>query len=250
MAEAAEQAQPGWSAIEVRGTRALKGVELENGGADLCVVVWAAPARGAEESELEVVIRSGQKPGRERIHYRSTVRLSRALPAALARPAAPTSYGSTRVTPSQAYDEWLIHGPSLQMIEELEELSLLGARARVRSSKPGEWVAGRSGAWSFDPALLDAAAQMAWIWSRAVRGETALPAAFARVVRCAGGLPERLAMEFTVVDREDPHLVRADVSFSDAEGRVLLRIEGLESVSSAALNRLGATPHELSEGRA
>jgi hypothetical protein len=119
----------------------------------------------------------------------------------------------------------------------------------VRPSTPEGWIAGRGGAWCFDPALLDAAAQMAWIWSRAVRGETALPAGFARVVRYAGALPERVAMDFAVVDRSDPHALRADVRFTDPEGRVLLWIEGLESVSSAALNRLGAS-RELTEERA
>ncbi len=245
MAEAAELLWPGWRAVEVRDVRALKGIEVTAATGRLAVVAGPtpgdSPAEGAESPDgidLKVAIQSAK--GVPRMHYDARVRLARRLPEGASRRA--PAHDERRVTPAEAYAQWLIHGPRLQVIERIDGLSPRGVRAQVRSTVPGDWIEGLtapSPAWRFDPALVDAAAQMAWIWSRAFRDETALPARFARVVRHAESLPRELTMDFEIVNTDDPHRVSANVFFLGADGRVLLAIEGLESVSSAALNRLG-----------
>lgn len=113
----------------------------------------------------------------------------------------------------------------------------------MRRSAPGEWLAGADGArdWVFDPALLDAAAQMAWLWSRAYRDESALPTRFGRVVRYRAQLPARMHMEYERIATDDATLVRGNVVFFDEAGEPVLAIEELDSVASAALNRFGGT---------
>jgi hypothetical protein len=95
--------------------------------------------------------------------------------------------------------------------------------------------------WLFDPALVDAAAQMATLWTLAFRNEFALPSRFGRVVRFCAELPERLHVGLERSATEEPHLVRADVYFTDEKGQVLLLIEDMECVSSTELNRLSGT---------
>jgi len=149
-----------------------------------------------------------------------------------------------RLTVATAYDELLFHGPCFQVIEAIDGLSERGAAARVRSTRPIDWLTG-SGAdqqeWIFDPALVDAAAQMALLWARTVHGHSCLPARFGRIARLRDTLPARLRMAFDNVPSADRHLVGANVYFVDDADRVVMLIEGMECVGSAALNRLGGT---------
>jgi hypothetical protein len=82
---------------------------------------------------------------------------------------------------------------------------------------------------------------MAWLWSRAFRDESALPARFGRVVRYRDPFPARMHMEYQRLPTDDPTLVRANVMFFDDAGEAVMLIEELESIASAALNRLGGT---------
>ena len=114
----------------------------------------------------------------------------------------------------------------------------------MRPSRPTEWLSGVSEAhdqWTFDPALVDAAAQMALLWARSLRGESCLPARFGRIARLREQLPPRMTMEFELIPVPDPSVVRANVYFLDASGQVVLLIEEMECIASAALNRLGGT---------
>ncbi len=88
---------------------------------------------------------------------------------------------------------------------------------------------------------------MALLWARTLRGESCLPARFGRVVRLRETLPEHLTMQFELIAVPDPCLVRADVYFLDSAGQVVLLIEGMECVASAALNRLGGTAGRIGE---
>ena len=48
-------------------------------------------------------------------------------------------------------------------------------------------------------------------------------------------------MEYERIETSDPTLVRGNVVFFDEAGEPVLAIEELDSVASAALNRLGGT---------
>ena len=91
---------------------------------------------------------------------------------------------------------------------------------------------------------------MAWLWSRAYRDESALPTRFGRVVRYRDTLPQRLHMEYQRIDAGDPTLIRGHVTFFDADGVPVLAIEELDSVASAALNRLGGTARTAEDAAA
>jgi acyl transferase domain-containing protein len=249
MAEAAQALWPGWRVVEVREHRLMKGVEVDAGGRDLQVFLSPPPYGSSEGFEVSAALQSALPGGRAMNHYRCVIRLEHGLPAAL--PMSRLVHDDKSLSVAKAYGEWLFHGPRFQVIERFEGLSDRGAGAEVRITRPSLWLGEGSAdqpGWLFDPGLLDAAAQMAWLWSRAYRDEAALPARFGRVVRHRADLPERLFMHYERVDAGDPTLIRGNVSFLDEAGEAVLVIEELDSIASAALNRLGGTARSTTEG--
>jgi acyl transferase domain-containing protein/NAD(P)H-dependent flavin oxidoreductase YrpB (nitropropane dioxygenase family)/NADP-dependent 3-hydroxy acid dehydrogenase YdfG len=249
MAEAAQALWPGWRVVEVREHRLMKGVEVDVSGRDLQVFLSPPPYGSSEGFEVTAALQSALPGGRAMNHYRCVVRLEHGLPAA--EPGRRLVHDDKSLSVEKAYGEWLFHGPRFQVIERIEGLSEQGAGADVRITQPTGWLEGVAAGgrgWLFDPGLLDAAAQMAWLWSRAYRDESALPARFGRVVRHRDLLPERLFMHYERVDAGDPTLIRGTVRFLDAAGDAVLVIEELDSIASAALNRLGGTARPATEG--
>ena len=242
LAEAAATLWPGWKVVEVREFRLMKGVELKEPTRALQIVISPPPYGSSEGFEVNASLQTDLGQGRGLTHYRAVVRLEQQLP--VGERCRPGSHREKSLTPQKAYGEWLFHGPRFQVIEEIAGLSSGGAATRVRSTHPSQWLQGRaadSAGWLFDPALLDAAAQMAWLWARAYRDESALPARFGRVVRFREAFPARLHMEYERIVTDDPTLVRANVMFFDDAGDPVMLVEELESIASAALNRLGGT---------
>ncbi len=242
MAESARSLWPGWKVVEMRDFRLIKGVEMKDGSRLLQVLIQPPPYGSSEGFEVTATIRSDLGNGRSLVHYRGVVRLEQQVQGEFAR--TPALHGAKKLGIATAYDEYLFHGPCFQVIDVIEGLSERGSAARVHPSRPADWLLGMPAAhdaWTFDPALVDAAAQMALLWARTMRGESCLPARFGRVVRLRESLPSRMTMEFELVPVPDPSVVRANVYFLDAGGQVVLLIEEMECIASAALNRLGGT---------
>jgi NAD(P)-dependent dehydrogenase (short-subunit alcohol dehydrogenase family) len=251
MAESARRLWPGWQVVEVREHKLMKGVEMQSEPRRLRVFVQPPPYGSSEGFEVTAQLQSELAPGKMMTHYRAVLRLAQSLPEVV--PAERARHTEKSLTVTKAYDEWLFHGPRFRVIEKIEGLSREGAGARVRATRPAEWLAdagAESPEWVFDPALLDAAAQMAWLWSRAYRDESALPARFGRVVRYRDTLPAKLHMEYARIHTSDPTLIRGNVTFFDETGEPVLAIEELDSIASAALNRFGGTARVSQENAA
>ena len=242
MGDAARTLWPGWKVVETRDFRLIKGVEMKDVARTLQVVIQPPPYGSSEGFDVTATIRSELGAGRSLVHYRAVVRLEQQVQGEFAR--SPALHAAKQLSVASAYDELLFHGPCFQVIEAIDGLSERGSVARVRPSRPTEWLSGVSEAhdqWTFDPALVDAAAQMALLWARSLRGESCLPARFGRIARLREHLPPRMTMEFELIPVPDPSVVRANVYFLDASGQVVLLIEEMECIASAALNRLGGT---------
>ena len=241
MSEAAGHLWPGWIVIEARDCRLMKGIELNVENQKLSIVINPPPYGSSDGFEVNAAIQSGED-GKQRIHYHSVLRLEQQLPCGFEHK--PRMHAKKKLTVAKAYNEWLFHGPRFQVIQKIDGLSDDGAKALVSTTSPAQWLVNvepNHNQWIFDPAIVDAAAQMALLWARVFRNESALPSRFGRVVRYTETLPEKLCMSFERIASEDPHLVGANVYFSDADNKVMLLVEDMECVSSAALNRLGGT---------
>lgn len=240
--EAASALWPGWTVTEVREFKLMKGVELKEPTRGLQIVISPPPYGSSEGFEVNAQLQTDLGNGRGLAHYRCVIRLEQQL--GQGERVKKGVHREKSVPVARAYGEWLFHGPRFQVIESAIGMSAQGTGAAVRATHPSQWLKGHApdgAGWVFDPALVDAAAQMAWLWARAYRDESALPARFGRVVRYRQTLPAKLHMEYERIPTDDPSLVRANVTFIDEQGEPVLAIEELESIASAALNRLGGT---------
>ena len=245
-AEAGAALWPGWKVVEVRDCRVLKGVDLEQSPRTLQLEV-SIPAYGSSEGfEVDAFLRSSGAAGQPpRTHYRCVLRFAQQFPESFTLE--PDVHSERQLTVAKAYGEWLFHGRCFQVIEQLDGLSSRGVRALARASSPSQWLAHATAVdnWLFDPALLDAGPQLAILWARSFRDETVLPTCFGRVVRYGDVLPERVRMAFECVPSTNPHEVRANVYYLDADNRVVLMVEDLRGIASSALNRIAQKANGL-----
>ncbi len=248
VAQAARRLWPGWKVVEVRDFRLMKGIELKEPSRHLSVVI-SPPVYGSSEGfEANAVLQSEQESGRSLIHYKCTLCFAQQLPAPVQHERR-GKYSAKHLAVAKAYAEWLFHGPCFQVIENIAGMSEEGVAAQVRTTHPTEWQPASSSAqdrWMFDPAVIDAAAQMAILWARAFRDETSLPTKFGRVIRYSETFPERLYMDFERLPSDDPSQVCANVCFYDKNNNVVIMIEEMQCIADAALNRLGGTAKALS----
>lgn len=237
-AEAAAEIWSDWTVTGLSDLRLLSGLRLEGDApCEIDLVAQGSEHADATGFAARVELRgTGKLP---RAHYRASVLMvpgagqapdADALALAeeiLAHPAAPSP-----VSAGRAYRDMLFHGPSYQLVKVLEGLDAGGARAEVRESRTGDFG---GGGWHFDPGLLDAAAQLAWVWSLQVRGHPALPNAIGRATLLGTGAARQMVMRLH--PGLGPAEVRADVAIADAQGKPLLLIEALEATSDAGLAR-------------
>ncbi|HET8945735.1 MAG TPA: polyketide synthase dehydratase domain-containing protein, partial [Candidatus Polarisedimenticolia bacterium] len=172
--------------------------------------------------------------------YEALVRLAAAPPDPPAAPTLSAIDAPCEVSVTEAYDRWTFHGPALQVIEQLRRVDARGIDAVVRPSSPRA-IAGASGGWLIDAAMLDAGPQIATIWSRYHQDVTVLPnriACYHRYGPLAGPPAEVL---FRVSTGLDGQTYKGDVWYLRG-GRVLGRIEGLEGSGTLELNRITLKP--------
>jgi acyl transferase domain-containing protein/NAD(P)H-dependent flavin oxidoreductase YrpB (nitropropane dioxygenase family)/NAD(P)-dependent dehydrogenase (short-subunit alcohol dehydrogenase family) len=240
MAEAARTLWPRWCVVAVQELRVLKNVELERGTCDVQVHLSPPPYGSSEGFEVSAALKTEAGAGRLQTHFQCVVRMEHSLPATA--PAGRAVHKDKSLTVPKAYDEWLSHGPRLQVIENIDGLSAAGAGAQVRATQPYEWLSlgnGNGSRWLFDPALLVAATQIVSLWARAYRDESVLPIRYGRVVRYRDAFPAHVHMEFERADSPDAAMIRGNVVFFDDQNEPVLAIEELDCVATATLNRVG-----------
>ncbi|GGH57359.1 SDR family NAD(P)-dependent oxidoreductase [Frigidibacter albus] len=237
-AEAAAEIWSDWTVTGLADLRLLNGLRLE-GDAPCEIDLVAQGSEHADATGFAARVELRETGNLPRAHYRASVRMvPSALQAtdpealALAQDILAHPVACSPVPAGRAYREMLFHGPSYQLLKVLEGLDAGGARAEVRPSRAADFG---GGAWLFDPGLLDAAAQLAWVWSIHARGQPALPNAIGRATKLGTGAARRMVMRLH--PGLGPAEVRADVAIADAAGQPLLLLEALEATSDAGLAR-------------
>ena len=238
-AEAAAAVWPQWCVAEVTELRVLKGLLLEGDKPRAIEIVVLGSEHGdANGFNASVEIRSVGEKGQP--HYRASLRLTDMLPESES-PGLLIEPGPAPLTACQAYREVLSHGPCLQAIQCLVGMDATGIVADVASNPPSALLrnARPQDRWLFDPTLVDAAAQLAWLWSSVHSNAVALPNRFGPVRRYAGAScsARKLILRIEPETTQSPR-VRAEVVVLDEAGRLVLGIDGLESTASPSLNRI------------
>ncbi len=207
--------------------RVLKGVILSNGPRDLRVVV-SKIRRHDESFEVDVELRSGADDD-ETAHARARAVLLSTLPTPpeYARPPRldEQNYG---YSVDAAYREVLFHGPHFHGIEHIDGYSADGIVAHVRSAPaPADWMDDplRS-VWLGDPLIVDAGLQLGILWCHKALGCVSLPTFGARYRQYTATFPTDGVVAALEIREQSPQRVTGDITFLDAGGTVLARMEG------------------------
>ena len=246
MAEAAE-ALVGGTVGEMRNIRRFVGLTLERGKQQIDIDVRKTAVEGEYQVELWSVVGETRRRA-----YNAICVLGSGLPEAPT--AVVSAYGeASALSVGMAYNEWLFHGPVLQTITNIVTLNERRLVADLKPTLPRDFYPpAQEAEWCFDPGVLDAALQLVLVWSRAVRNKTPLPSRIGRLQRF-GEMPLEqgltIAMDF-VTPVSEPVTV-CHFSVFDSSKRLRYRVDELETVASAELNRLGGGwarghPEELS----
>ncbi len=225
--------------------RVLKGVILSNGPCDLRAVASKARRTG-DLFEVEVELRSGAADGNESAHARARAILASALPTppAYARPAQLDAQDYAR-SADAAYRDVLFHGPHFHGIDRIDGYSSEGIVARVRSAPaPADWMAEplRS-AWLGDPLVVDAGLQMGILWCHEALDAPSLPSFGAGYRQYTPAFPADGVTAALEVREQSTHRMTADITFLDAAGTVVARMEGYEWTVDPSLRE--AFGHEV-----
>jgi hypothetical protein len=126
-------------------------------------------------------------------------------------------------------------------------LDATGIVADVEGNPPHMLLrdAGPQDRWLIDPTLVDAAAQLAWLWSSVHSDAVALPNRFGPVRRFIGAGPARRLVLRIEPNTGSSSQVQAQVLVLDEAGRLVFGIEELESTASPALNRIRGWAGEI-----
>jgi NAD(P)-dependent dehydrogenase (short-subunit alcohol dehydrogenase family)/acyl carrier protein len=232
MAEAAAAARPEWHVAQVRDLRLFCGVVLEQERRE--IALRAEPLeQGPDGGEWRVRITDPRQPVRPL--YEALVRLEARMPAAPPAPPLEPIDPAMQLDPPLAYQRWLFHGPAFQVIEQGQGFGTDGIDVTVRGGARGRHN------WLIDPLVLDAAPQLALLWSRAMYATSALPNRIGTYHRYGPIGTGPVQTLFRIVPGSDAHAIRATIWFV-RDGRVVGQMEGLESTANAQLNRIGGGP--------
>jgi len=237
MVEAAHLAAGGaWHVARVEDMRVLSGVIMDRHERE--ITLRAAPIhRDSESGRWRVEITDAARGGRSL--YRATVHLSSMSPVAPPAPELVRLEDPFPLNAQEAYDRWLFHGPAFRSIVELRGMDGTGIDAVV-SSEASSLDGAQRRNWLIDPAILDAAPQLALLWSRAVYDTSSLPYGVADYYRYGPLGNEPLEALLRIDPATDDSSLKADVWLL-CDGTVVGLLVGMECASSAALNRIGGS---------
>src|SRR5262249_12959381 len=136
----------------------------------------------------------------------------------------------------EVYDEILFHGTDLRAIERIESMGEAGALAFVRTSPPpSTWNSNPvRAAWLADPLALDTAFQLLSVWSFQVHQAVSLPCFAGSYRQFRRAFPGDGVSVSVRVRKDAGSTVRADVEFTDADGRLVAKLTDAEHVVDAS----------------
>ncbi len=239
MGHGALHENPGLLLCGLQDVRLLKGIRLE-GGEEKVVRLMAGKARRKDARyEVPVEVRDGIVDGREAIHARGSVLLTESLPPApesfdLQPYLSAEPYGrGTR----EIYGQILFHGEPLQGIQRVTAGTRKFMTARIATAPPpAHWVSNplRS-RWIMDPLVLDCAFQLAILWCYDHEGMVSLPAYIRSYRQYRRRFPADGVTAVLHGVSTSGRRFTGDITFVDAEGAVVARMQGYEAVMSPTL---------------
>ncbi|MGH8549677.1 MAG: polyketide synthase dehydratase domain-containing protein, partial [Methylococcales bacterium] len=237
MAQVAGTMESDRTVTAVRDLRVLSGISLDSGNRDIIVRCERNSEDTSAASHFKVSIVNPVRGNRAL--YQAVVTLSQKPVAPPRSPEFVALDGSFPLDTRDAYDRWLFHGPTFQVLQGFNGLSEIGLDARVHYHSPGKvQPSNEHRGWVINPIVLDAASQLGVLWSRAMHGRNALPN-YVRAVHRYGPIDGEMPLDlkFRISGPNDGDSYQADAWFI-RDGNVIALLEGLEGTGYAELNRM------------
>ncbi|MFQ5805599.1 MAG: SDR family NAD(P)-dependent oxidoreductase [Phycisphaerae bacterium] len=216
--------------------RVLKGVILDKGPKAIRVLASRAK-RDGDTFEVYAELRSGRASEQEFTHARAKVLLTTRFPESPAFEM-PANLRERPYTPDidAVYRDILFHGPHFRGIKRVAGISERGMVAEVRSAPaPEAWMTEPlRTSWLGDPLVVDAGLQLGVLWCHEELGAVALPSRGARCRQYQPFPPEGVTTVLEV-HQTGPQWMAADLTFLDATGQVIARMERHEWTVDASL---------------
>jgi len=231
MAESVKKAYgEGWQVSEIKDAQLFKGVFVNKDDYPLTVKMSMTSHGMDGHSIVKAKIVAAE--GKPLPHYGATIILSPVLSEAVEDSPEIIWRDSVKFSTSEAYNDWLFHGKTFQVIDSIDEFSDQGAKCVIRTTNQAGLLGNKAeNGWLFDPAVIDAAAHMSVLWMAVKRNLFALPMKFGRISRFSDSLPEKVIMNYIVID-ENQDAITVNVYFEDENGKLLLLIESMQHVVS------------------
>ena len=242
MAETAALVAPSMQVRSVRNMQLLSGISVP---APVNVQVIASPSIQSDGDVTTVnvqIVAAAQPP---RVHYRATVELG-TLQALAASPERLSGLLPPRVAAAEAYSTYLFHGPLFQGIREIDGIAEAGTRSTIEPVALDRFLPSGTGAWLFDPSVIDSALQMQLIWTRLSWDVTLLPNTLNRIERFAqaerSAKSQALRHELRIRPDSGSPICHADHYFYSDDGAVVATLTDMVGTGSRALNRVVGKP--------
>jgi acyl transferase domain-containing protein/NAD(P)-dependent dehydrogenase (short-subunit alcohol dehydrogenase family)/acyl carrier protein len=234
LAHAALHGNPGLAFHGVNDLRITHGLQLDGEVAATVRLLAGKASKRGDEFAVPVELRGA----RSVLHSKAEIVLSSRLPQPPAAGELPPLEPYPHAV-ADAYRRFLFHGPDLAGIERVEGVSAAGIVGTVRTAPPpAKWmVQPLRGSWLTDPLVIDGAFQLMILWSFERRGAGCLPCFVGRYRQFRKSFPPGIVRVAARVTGDNGTLVRADVDFLGSDGTLVARMQGLESVIDANLER-------------
>jgi acyl transferase domain-containing protein/NAD(P)-dependent dehydrogenase (short-subunit alcohol dehydrogenase family)/acyl carrier protein len=228
---------PGLTLVGLDDLRVLSGIKLD-GKPHPVKLMSGASVRRDGLFEVPVALFNGNgHNGSGPVHSRARALLADMPLKAPAPPPPPTGLKPFPLSTKEAYGRVLFHGERLRGIRRIEGCSDQGMVARLAPAPtPDRWIRQplRS-RWITDPLVLDAAFQMAILWSHVQLGMVSLPACAESYRQYRRRFPaEGVTAEMHVVAATS-HRLKADIAFLDAQRQVVAILSGYEATMDPGL---------------
>lgn len=228
-AAAARTQHPALRLVALRNVRVLRGLRLPrfDEGHDELVRIRVRPsAANGGELDLELLASDGGRL------YAAIAELGEETNTEAEESTPPSFEASSSLTADAVYGRApLFHGPSFQMLERVDALTEGGLAARARGVEALGWSA-EAAAWHTDPALIDAALQLALLWTHQHTAGISLPTGIERVSFLAEGPLEAnvgLARAVLRGRRVSAHRCESEVCLWRPDGTPLMKVTGIET---------------------
>ena len=232
-----EELYPGYSFHRIEGFRVLKGVVF-NKTIPAEYTVTITQNTGEKEGEIffAAEVSSQNQRGGKFYHYRQKVVLVEKLPEPPLH--TPEKISAARLPGSTLYaDKTLFHGPSFQGVEELLGLDQTGLQMNICLPQVEPIVQGQFPVRNANPFINDAVVQCLLIWTQKMIQAPCLPSSAETLEQFLPLNFDELYFVDLKIRSQSQAAVVGDITVSDLNKRVCLRIMGLEGTISRQLGR-------------